>query len=110
MSLDAYDVGNGSVQLSWAQFTTVIPDTYQAYVDGILTTTGITGLTVTMSGYSGATPTTNPQSHVFHVTAVKTGAEIGRTNAVRVTFAPQSIPVVTLMKRPFPFPSVGPNG
>jgi hypothetical protein len=126
---DAYDNGNGSVQLAWLPFTTVVPDSYNVYVNGVLNQNiatrraTVTGLTTASYAAGAIAPTPNnstrPQNmppngvvtpsgtYAFHVTAVKTGVEIGASLDVVVTAQPNSIMLKTPMKRIFPFPNTG---
>ena len=108
-ALDVYDNGNGSVQLAWTQFTPIVPDTYNVYVNGVLnqnvaipmaTVTGLQG-----ASYNGAT-VTPPTTYTFKVAAVKAGVEIAASMDKQVTVQPTSIMLKTPMKRPFPFPNV----
>lgn len=98
--LDLYDNGAGSITLGWKTFASVAPDSYNVYLDGALST-NVAGLTATIAGLVAAS------LHSFYVTAVKTGGEIARSMAASVTIAPTSVSAVTLMKRPFPYPSTG---
>lgn len=81
--LDTYDVGNGSVQLAWQEFPSVVPDSYNVYADGALNQ-NVTTFIATVSGLIG------PGPHTFFVRAVKTGVEIDETQVVSITLAPAS--------------------
>jgi hypothetical protein len=126
---DAYDNGNGSVQLTWPSFTTVVPDSYNVYVNGTLNqnvatrVATVSGLTATSYSAGAIPPTPNnstrPQSmpptgvvtdsltYHFRITAVKSGIEIASLKDVSVTAQPVSILLTTPMKRVFPFPNTG---
>ena len=126
---DAYDNGNGSVLLAWLPFTTVVPDSYNVYVNGLLNQNvatrqaTVTGLTATSYSVGTVAPTPNnstrPQSmpptgvvtdsstYDFRVTAVKSGVEIGAAPDILVTAQPSSVMLKTPMKRVFPFPNTG---
>lgn len=126
---DAYDNLNGSVLLAWQKFTTVVPDSYNVYVNGVLNQ-NVATLRATVSGltqpsYSPGTvaPTPNnsvrpqnmpptgsvssPVKYDFRITAVKTGVEIGSAPDLLVTPSPTSLMLKTPMRRPFPFPLTG---
>lgn len=127
--IDAYDNLNGSVQLAWLPFTSVAPDSYNVYLNGVLNQNvvtrraTVTGLTVTSYSASMVAPKPNnslrPQNmpptglvtssgkYDFKVTAVKTGVEIGTAPDLVVTASPTSVMLKTPMKRVFPFPNTG---
>lgn len=108
--LDAYDNGNGSVQLAWPQFPGVVPDSYNVYVNGVLnqnvvpqraTVTGLHG-----ASYNGAV-VTPPTTYAFKVVGVKAGVEIAASLDLKLTVQPTSVMLKTPMRRPFPFPNTG---
>jgi hypothetical protein len=127
--IDAYDNLNGSVLLSWKRFTTVLPDSYNVYVNGALnqnvttlsaTVTGLTQTTYSPSAVAASTGNslrpqnmppngvvTGPFTYDFRVAAVKTGVEIAAAPDLSVTESPTSIMLRTPMKRVFPFPNTG---
>lgn len=127
--IDAYDNLNGSVQLAWLPFTSVVPDSYNVYLNGVLNQNVatrramVTGLTVTSYSASTVAPKPNnslrPQNmpptglvtssgtYDLKVTAVKTGVEIAVARRVVVTVSPTSVMLKTPMKRVFPFPNTG---
>jgi hypothetical protein len=130
--LDCYDTGAGGVKLAWLPFTTVTPDSYNVYVNGVLnqnvagrlaTVTGLqkttyaAGVAVAPSGNSQRPQNMPPVGDVtpsgtytFNVTAVKTGVEIASSPRRTITLQPTSIMLTTPMKRPFPFPATGMDG
>lgn len=98
--LEVYDSGAGVITVRWSTFSSVTPDSYNVYVDGALNA-NVAGLSATIVGLLAASV------HSIFVTAVKTGVEIARSMSAAVTIAPSSSMGVTLMKRPFPYPSTG---
>lgn len=127
--IDAYDNRNGSMLLAWLPFTTIVPDSYNVYVNDVLNQNvatrqaTVTGLTIT--SYSASTKAATPNNSLrpqnmpptgvvtgsstydFRVTAVKSGIEISSTPDLLVTASPTSILLKTPMKRIFPFPNTG---
>jgi hypothetical protein len=131
--LDVYDNLNGSVVLAWGELLNPPADSYNVYVNGVLNqnidayTTTVSGLTqTTYSPTTVAASTGNsirPQNmppvgfvtpsttYDIHVTAVRGGVELARSQKRRVTPGPFSIMLRTPMRRPWPFPSTGsPDG
>jgi hypothetical protein len=128
-ALDVYDKANGSVLLAWAQFTPVVPDTYNVYVNGVLnqnvatlqaTVGGLApatyneGVAVAPSGNSARPQNMPPNGDVtpagtydFKVVAVKAGVEIAASLVKRITVQPTSVMLTTPMRRVFPFPNTG---
>jgi hypothetical protein len=127
--LDAYDQGNGSVNLAWGPVAGVQPASYNVYVNGVLYS-NVTTRQATVSGliqtsYSSSavapTPANGPRpqnmppngvvtpasTYVFVVTALVAGVEVARSEAASVTPAPVSIMLTTPMKRLWPFPNTG---
>lgn len=128
-ALDVYDNGNGSVRLAWLQFSPVVPDSYNVYVNGVLNQNvpgplaTVTGLTQASYASGAIAPTPNnstrpqnmppngvvtpPGTYDFKVVAVKTGVEIAGSLDKIITVQPTSIMLTTPMRRPFPFPNTG---
>lgn len=129
-ALQVVDNQQGTMTLFWPAFAgTVVPDSYNVYLNGILNqnvaarTAVVTGLT--RAAYSSstvaATPNnsarpqnmpphgivTPPGKYDFKVVAVKTGVEIAATLDRIVTVSPTSMMLVTPMPRVFPFPNTG---
>lgn len=127
--IDAYDNLNGSVTLAWPAFGGVAPDSYNVYVNGVLnqnvaiqraTVAGLTPASYSSSAVAapsgnGPRPQNMPPNgvvtpsgtYVFQVKAVKTGVEVATSDSKTVTVSPPSIPLVTPMKRLWPFPNTG---
>lgn len=127
--LDAYDQGNGSVNLAWTAFAGITPASYNVYVNGVLnqnvaiklaTVTGLTFTTYNPSAISAATGNSlRPQNmppvgqvipsltYIFRVAVVVGGVEVGLSGSATVTAAPTSIMLRTPMKRLWPFPNTG---
>lgn len=129
-ALQVVDNQNGSMALAWPAFAgTVVPDSYNVYVNGALNqnvttrTAVVTGLAPASysSGSVAATPNnsarpqnmppngvvTPPGKYDFKVVAVKTGVELAGSVDRVVTVSPTSIMLVTPMRRIFPFPNTG---
>jgi hypothetical protein len=79
--LDVYDAGGGAVNLAWAEFPSVIPDSYNVYADGALKQ-NVVGFLATVTGLIGWIP------HTFYVAAVKAGVEIDAISPITITLAP----------------------
>jgi hypothetical protein len=127
--LDAYDQGNGKVNLAWPPFPGVAPDSYNVYVNGVLNQNvatrqaTVSGLTITSYSSSAvaATPANGPRpqnmppngvvtpsgTYDFKIVAVKTGVEVAASLDLTITLQPQSIMLTTPMKRLWPFPNTG---
>lgn len=131
-ALQVVDNQNGTMSLFWPAFAgTVIPDSYNVYVNGVLNqnvaarTAVVSGLTRASysSGAVAAIPNnsarpqnmppngvvTPPGKYDFKVVAVKTGVEIAATLDRIVTVSPTSTMLVTSMRQIFPFPNTGLN-
>jgi hypothetical protein len=127
--IDAYDQGNGSVNLAWPPFPGVAPDSYNVYVNGVLNQNvavrkaTVSGLTVTTynSAAVAATPPNGPRpqnmpptgvvtpsgTYDFKIVAVKTAVEVAASLDLTITLQPQSLMLLTPMKRLWPFPNTG---
>ena len=98
--LDAYDSGIGSMLLAWSEFSGVVPDSYNVYLDGVLNQ-NVAGRMATVTGLvAGST-------HTFYVVAVKTAVEIAASLSRTLTATPTSVMLRAPMKRLFPFPNTG---
>lgn len=112
--LELADQGNGSVNLAWAEFGSVVADSFNVYVDGALRQ-NVVGHQVALAGFNGMTYNpatqvqTRPETHEFHVCAVSAGIEIATTVPRKLTIGPTSIDLVTPMTRVLPFPDVWGN-
>jgi hypothetical protein len=127
--IDAYDRGNGSVNLAWPPFPGLVPDSYNVYVNGVLNQNvavrqaTVSGLTIT-SYAAGAVPppvvngprpqnmppigvVTPSGTYDFKIVAVKSGIEVAASMDLTLTVQPQSIMLKTPMKRLWPFPNTG---
>jgi hypothetical protein len=79
-TLTATGSGNGTVSLSWTASTGLVTgDTYQIEVDGVVTVTGLTGISTVVSGLA------NGVSHSFRVRAGATGRFSAFSNTVTAT-------------------------
>lgn len=101
-ALAAYDDGAGNVTVRWDDFSSAVPDSYNVYLDGVLNQ-NVQTLSATIAGLAAGS------THDFRVAAVVSAVEIASSSHLSVTVAPTSVSTVTLMKRPFPFPTTGMN-
>ncbi len=110
--LDVYDAGNGALQLAWQEFPASVPTSYNVYVNGALNQNVASGRRATVTGlteasYNSSTGVkTAPGTYTLNVTAVLAGVEIASSLPATVTMSPNSVMLVTPMRRPFPFPNV----
>lgn len=101
-SLDAYDDGAGNVTLRWDDFAPLVPDSYNVYLDGVLNQ-NVQTLSALIAGLTAGS------THDFRIAAVVSGVDVASSSHATVTAGPTSVSAVTLMKRPFPFPTTGMN-
>jgi len=109
--IDIYDNLNGTALVEWPPFPGAAPDSYNVYVNDVLNVNVavrkaiITGLHGSSYNGSAITP---PGQYTVRVAVVQGGVERA-VSAERVfTASPTSTNLVTPMRRPFPFPNVGP--
>jgi hypothetical protein len=125
--LTIYDKGNGSIIVTWGPFIGMPVQSYNVYVNGVLNQNVtvrqalITGLNQPSYAATAVAPTpdnssrpqnmpptgvvSGPYTYLINVVAVIAGFEVATSSFKRVTVQPDSIELVTPMKRPFPFPN-----
>jgi hypothetical protein len=115
--INAYDLGNGTIFVTWGFFGGGPPDSYNVYVNGVLNQNVpyatkecyISGLLQT-SYLQGPPPVlVPPTTYTISVTAVSAGIDAAPSVPLTITVQPTTIMLTTAMKRPFPFPNTG-NG
>jgi hypothetical protein len=110
----AYDMGNGTIVVTWGPFGGGPPDSYNVYVNGVLNQNVspagnrqayITGLKQT--SYSPGPPPLDvpPTTYTITVNAVSAGVDASPSQPFSITVQPTSIQLTTPMKRLWPFPN-----
>lgn len=85
---------------------------YNVYVNGVLNQQAI-GLQAVVTGlqiasYDPATGVITPAgTYTFNVVGTNQGVELSSSEAVTITMQPSSVPLITPMKRLWPFPNTG---